>query len=71
MMKARAGERLVRGRSWGAALAALLFLTVAAHAATPHKFLDGKLSWRNIGPNIGGRAVAVAGVPGQRNLFYM
>ena len=37
----------------------------------PASFLDGKLSWRNIGPNIGGRVVAVTGVPSERNLFYM
>jgi len=30
-----------------------------------------KLSWRSIGPYIGGRVVAVAGVPGDPNLFYM
>ena len=29
-----------------------------------------KLQWRSVGPFIGGRVVAVAGVPGQ-NLFYM
>ena len=63
-------QRLVRGRSRVAALAALAF-AAAAHAAAPHKFLDGKLTWRSIGPNIGGRVVAVAGVPGQRDLFYM
>src|SRR5579863_1735250 len=63
-------QRLVRGRSRVAALAALA-LTAAAHAAAPHKFLDGKLTWRSIGPNIGGRVVAVAGVPSQRDLFYI
>jgi photosystem II stability/assembly factor-like uncharacterized protein len=30
----------------------------------------GKLHWRSVGPFIGGRVVAVAGVPGE-NLFYM
>ncbi len=29
------------------------------------------LKWRSIGPYIGGRVVAVAGVPGQPDLFYM
>ena len=29
-----------------------------------------KLAWRSVGPFVGGRVVAVAGVPGQ-NLFYM
>jgi photosystem II stability/assembly factor-like uncharacterized protein len=70
MVKVFTGARLRRGESWVTALAALS-LAVAAHAAGPHKFLDGKLTWRNIGPNIGGRAVAVAGVPSERNLFYM
>src|SRR6185312_15989522 len=71
MMAALADARLFRGKPLLAALAALLLAVVTAHAAAPHKFLDGKLSWRSIGPNIGGRAVAVAGVPGERNLFYM
>jgi photosystem II stability/assembly factor-like uncharacterized protein/chorismate mutase len=65
-----------RGKPLVASLAAvLLTAAVVAHAATPHeaphKFLDGKLPWRSIGPNIGGRAVAIAGVPSERNLFYM
>jgi photosystem II stability/assembly factor-like uncharacterized protein len=30
-----------------------------------------KLSWRGVGPFIGGRVVAVAGVPTQPNVFYM
>ena len=30
-----------------------------------------KLHWRNVGPFIGGRVVAVAGVPQNPNLFYM
>jgi photosystem II stability/assembly factor-like uncharacterized protein len=54
-----------------APIAILTALVGAVHAATPHPFLDGKLAWRSIGPNIGGRAVAVAGVPSERNLFYM
>jgi hypothetical protein len=28
------------------------------------------LEWRSIGPYRGGRVVAVAGVPGQRNVYY-
>jgi photosystem II stability/assembly factor-like uncharacterized protein len=32
--------------------------------------LMSKLSWRSIGPYIGGRVVAVTGVPGNANLFY-
>ncbi|HEU5480268.1 MAG TPA: hypothetical protein VFU90_10570, partial [Candidatus Tumulicola sp.] len=69
-MKAPVDARLIRGTSLITALAALS-LAAAAHAGAPHKFLDGKLSWRSIGPNIGGRSVAVAGVPSERNLFYM
>jgi photosystem II stability/assembly factor-like uncharacterized protein/chorismate mutase len=67
--------QLVGRRSSTASLAMLflaaLGLAAAAHAAAPHEFLDGKLSWRNIGPNIGGRVIAVTGVPSERNLFYM
>lgn len=33
--------------------------------------LVGKLAWRSVGPAIGGRVVAVAGVPSDANLFYM
>jgi photosystem II stability/assembly factor-like uncharacterized protein len=64
---------LVRGKTSIAILAALLaaVVAVAGQAATRHRFLDGKLSWRNIGPNIGGRVIAVTGVPGERDLFYM
>ncbi|HEY6515760.1 MAG TPA: hypothetical protein VIY50_06420 [Steroidobacteraceae bacterium] len=70
MMKVLAETQLVRGKSLIAVLAALSLATLA-HAAAPHKFLDGKLTWRSIGPNIGGRSDAVAGVPSERNLFYM
>ncbi len=77
MVKVLAEAQFIRGKSWVAALAtvagvaAALSLAAAAHAAAPHQFLDGKLTWRGIGPNIGGRSVAVAGVPSERNLFYM
>ncbi len=33
--------------------------------------MTGALAWRNVGPWIGGRVVAVAGVPSKSNLFYM
>jgi len=71
--QAAADRPRLRGAFAITVLTALLAGAAAhtAHAATPHRFLDGKLTWRNIGPNIGGRAVAVAGVPSQRNLFYM
>ena len=41
----------------------------AAGAEAPR--LAGKLEWRSVGPYIGGRVVAVAGVPGRPDLFYM
>ncbi len=47
-------------------------LTAPASAEnTASQKLMSKLEWRNIGPYIGGRVVAVAGVPDQPNLFYM
>ncbi|MDE3210029.1 MAG: hypothetical protein KGM46_04750, partial [Pseudomonadota bacterium] len=54
------------------AVLALLGLAGSAAAATPNPPpLAAKMSWRNVGPWIGGRVVAVTGVPGQRDLFYM
>ena len=49
------------------------FVPVSAHAAaqTPQQQLMSKLSWRSIGPYVGGRVVAVAGVPSNPDLFYM
>lgn len=35
------------------------------------QLLMNKLQWRSIGPFIGGRVVAIAGVPSQPDLFYM
>jgi photosystem II stability/assembly factor-like uncharacterized protein len=56
------------------AVAALLFLapfcTRAAGVVSPAQKFMGKLAWRNIGPFIGGRVVAVAGVPANPNIFY-
>ena len=43
----------------------------AAPAQTPTQKIISKMEWRNIGPFIGGRVVAVAGVPSNPNLFYM
>ena len=66
MMNVGAEARLVRGKSLIVALAALLCVPIVAHAASVQKYLNGKLTWRGIGPDIGGRVVAVAGVPGGR-----
>src|SRR5579862_1078417 len=41
-----------------------------AATQTPAQQVINKLSWRSIGPFIGGRSVAVAGVPSQPNVFY-
>ncbi|HTU68937.1 MAG TPA: hypothetical protein VMF11_01335 [Candidatus Baltobacteraceae bacterium] len=43
----------------------------AATAAPSTQQLMSKLAWRSIGPYIGGRVVAVAGVPSDPDLFYM
>ncbi len=43
----------------------------ASTSATAAEQLMNKLHWRSIGPFIGGRVVAVAGVPSIPNLFYM
>jgi photosystem II stability/assembly factor-like uncharacterized protein len=57
-----------------APLVASFFLTPLATTAsdptTPAQQMISKLSWRSIGPYIGGRSVAVAGVPSEPNLFY-
>ena len=62
-------------RSLFAALAVsfAMALPIGAAAATssPAQQLMSKLQWRSIGPYIGGRVVAVAGVPNNPNLFYM
>lgn len=59
-----------------AALLAVLFgaafaIAPVRAADTPSQHLMSKLQWRSIGPFIGGRVVAVAGVPDQPSTFYM
>ncbi|MGZ3519065.1 MAG: WD40/YVTN/BNR-like repeat-containing protein [Vulcanimicrobiaceae bacterium] len=57
-----------------AVLTAVLLSPLATHGAsaqTPAQRLMSKLQWRSIGPYIGGRVVAIAGVPSDQNLFYM
>ena len=55
-----------------AVLCAILPVVVtAATTASPTAKAMAKLEWRSIGPYIGGRVVAVAGVPSKPNLFYM
>ncbi len=49
----------------------LMLLICASDAYTQaSQFLDGALSWREIGPYRGGRSCAVAGVSGKPNLYY-
>ncbi len=47
----------------------LISLTLSAQQYDPAMYQD--LHWRMIGPFRGGRTVAISGVPGQPNLFYM
>ncbi len=46
------------------------FTTRAADGGTSLQTVIHKLTWRSIGPFIGGRVVAIAGVPSRPNLFY-
>ncbi len=57
-----------------AALACAAFLEwpAAPQAQSPgNPALAGAMRWRSIGPFRGGRTKAIAGVPGQPNVFYM
>ena len=51
-------------------LVALPIATRAAEQNASQSFY-GKLQWRSVGPFVGGRVVAVAGVPQNPNVFYM
>jgi len=49
------------------------FLLLAAGASAGQVSLEtlmSKMKWRSVGPYIGGRVVAIAGVPGNSNLYY-
>ena len=54
-----------------AAAAGIVLATLTVASAATSQGPEAKLKWRSVGPYIGGRVVAVAGVPGERNLFYM
>ncbi len=54
-----------------AAFAAALLVAPASATDSASQKLLSKLEWRSIGPFIGGRVVAVTGVPDQPHLFYM
>ena len=53
-----------------AVLGSTATLAASADAPIPAQILSG-LHWRSIGPAVGGRVVAVAGVASNPNLFYM
>ncbi|HWY42513.1 MAG TPA: hypothetical protein VNX66_03390 [Candidatus Sulfotelmatobacter sp.] len=53
------------------AAALLIIGSAAANAQTYDQKLFQEMQWRCIGPFRGGRTVAITGVPGQPNLFYM
>ncbi|MGC1106837.1 MAG: hypothetical protein WA876_09885 [Candidatus Acidiferrales bacterium] len=48
-----------------------VFATAASGGPIPVQKLISKLQWRSVGPYIGGRVVAIAGVPSEPDLFYM
>ncbi|HEV2385740.1 MAG TPA: hypothetical protein VGS20_00660 [Candidatus Acidoferrales bacterium] len=66
-----------KGRSALAAFFATAVVAVALGAAplaarqVSPRVLSSKLQWRSVGPYIGGRVAAVAGVSSEPNLFYM
>jgi photosystem II stability/assembly factor-like uncharacterized protein len=63
-------KRFVAGVITAAFIAAPLVAPASAANSASQKLMS-KLEWRSIGPYIGGRVVAVAGVPDQPSLFYM
>jgi photosystem II stability/assembly factor-like uncharacterized protein len=53
------------------ALLIFLLLPVALSAQQYDRAMYQELHWRLIGPFRGGRTVAISGIPGQQNVFYM
>ncbi|HVB83913.1 MAG TPA: hypothetical protein VND63_03450, partial [Rhodanobacteraceae bacterium] len=70
-MKRLASRLLSLGLILPVAMLATLALPAAEAAPAPAVAPMTALKWRSVGPYIGGRVVAVAGVPGERDLFYM
>ncbi|MHB1765976.1 MAG: WD40/YVTN/BNR-like repeat-containing protein [Gammaproteobacteria bacterium] len=58
----------IRTHAWAIALAAFGMAPLAF--AMPPRLFQG-LSWRFLGPNRGGRVLAVAGIPHEPNTYYM
>jgi len=67
MLSRRADAFVLRA---GLALLAIWGATPTASAQPPDPTPLGALGWRMIGPHRGGRVLAVAGVPGQPNVYY-
>lgn len=73
MAKKRSAQAPTPGWRRSIGLAALLTIAVAAVAQEPSGpdfRLWTALKWRSIGPNRGGRSIAVAGSPGRPNEYY-
>ena len=72
IMTGSTGSAGSRGlRAFAATGTALLLAALTAASAAQPQAGDGQLKWRSVGPYIGGRVVAVEGVPADRDLFYM
>ena len=54
----------------GSSAARAAAASAAPDAAAVNPSLFGELRWRSIGPYRGGRALAVAGIPGDASTFY-
>lgn len=65
------GLRMLTAAGTAFLVAALTAASAAPPQASDVKGPDAKLKWRSVGPYIGGRVVAIDGVPSQPNLFYM
>src|ERR1700719_3716693 len=60
--------------AWGKICCAAAALSIGSLAASAQSYdpkMFEEMQWRCIGPFRGGRTVAITGVPGQPNLFYM
>jgi photosystem II stability/assembly factor-like uncharacterized protein len=58
-------------RTLTAVATTLLATALTTASAAPSQGPDAKLKWRNVGPSVGGRVVAIEGVPSEPDLFYM
>jgi photosystem II stability/assembly factor-like uncharacterized protein len=61
----------MRAAAVALSVACIVAVPASAAAPDPPQSLLSKLHWRSVGPYVGGRVVAVAGVPSEPNLFYM